>query len=571
MRRLHSAEESPMQNTAWASLIVFTLACQGRIAEPGGEGPRGPTGGTTPTKSDNDMRRENPSLFMIAAKYFPGDTETGSPKRLFRLTAQQLDITTKSLLPAHYTTSALATLPQDPLQTNYEYSANLGFTAANFTPYIKWVDAIAASVRAKPESVIGCAGSANSPACLAAEARKLVARAFRGTASAGQLARYADFFTASVAQVGFADATADLVHLTLTSPSYVFREEVQTDAGNFLAPAQRLQNITYTLADAPPEAVKLSSVTPAAHLQTPEALQRTIETVMASPEARAKLRRFINAWLEIKDVDEFTISTAVFPEFTPAVAAAAIAETNAFLDFQLSRATPRLPDITQSTQTFLTAPAASLYQIRNPPAGAVDLDPLQRLGVFTQPAVIASHSGPTTTRLVKRGVFFTRKVLCLPLGAPPPGIDTTVPENGGVTERERIESATTPARCAGCHAVINPFGFMQENYDAIGRWRTTDAGQPIDASISLGLLDEGPLNAKTPVEALKGLTSSALFKQCFVRQLYRFYLGRDESTGDDPLLRRLFFGFANNDDQALVGLLQAAAVAPSFSQRSEAR
>ena len=46
----------------------------------------------------------------------------------------------------------------------------------------------------------------------------------------------------------------------------------------------------------------------------------------------------------------------------------------------------------------------------------VDLDPAQRLGIFTQPAVIASHSGPTTTRLVKRGVFFTRKVMCMPLG-----------------------------------------------------------------------------------------------------------------------------------------------------------
>jgi hypothetical protein len=30
--------------------------------------------------------------------------------------------------------------------------------------------------------------------------------------------------------------------------------------------------------------------------------------------------------------------------------------------------------------------------------------------------------------------------------------------------------------------VINPFGFMQEeNYDAIGRYRTLDNGQPIKA------------------------------------------------------------------------------------------
>jgi hypothetical protein len=73
------------------------------------------------------------------------------------------------------------------------------------------------------------------------------------------------------------------------------------------------------------------------------------------------------------------------------------------------------------------------------------------------------------------------------------------------------------------------------------------------------------------VDALKALTSSALFKQCFVRQLYRFYQGREEVPGDDPLLRRMFFGFASNDEQALIGLLQVAANAPVFSQRSEAR
>jgi len=42
-------------------------------------------------------------------------------------------------------------------------------------------------------------------------------------------------------------------------------------------------------------------------------------------------------------------------------------------------------------------------------------------------------------------------------------------------------------------STINPFGFMQENYDAMGRYRTTDTGKPVDASISVDFLDEGPL------------------------------------------------------------------------------
>ena len=50
----------------------------------------------------------------------------------------------------------------------------------------------------------------------------------------------------------------------LTSPSYVFREEVATDAQGALLPAQQLQSLAYTLADAPPEALQLANDAPAA-------------------------------------------------------------------------------------------------------------------------------------------------------------------------------------------------------------------------------------------------------------------------------------------------------------------
>jgi hypothetical protein len=200
----------------------------------------------------------------------------------------------------------------------------------------------------------------------------------------------------------------------------------------------------------------------------------------------------------------------------------------------------------------------------------IDLDPSQRLGLFTQPGVLASHSGPTTTRLVKRGVFFTRKVMCMPLGAPPPDVDTTIPPTAGATERQRIETVTAPQRCAGCHAFINPFGFMLENFDAIGRWRTTDEGTPIDANITVTFLDEGKLTASSPVDALRGFTRSFRFQQCFARQLFRFYTGRDEAVGDDPVLRQMFFDFANNDKQEIVGMLHTLASSSAFSGRSEA-
>jgi hypothetical protein len=79
------------------------------------------------------------------------------------------------------------------------------------------------------------------------------------------------------------------------------------------------------------------------------------------------------------------------------------------------------------------------------------------------------------------------------------------------------------------------------------------------------------LSASTPVEALKGFTRSLRFKQCFARQLFRFYMGRDEVAGDDPVLRQMFFEFANEDSQDLFHMLRTLAGSPAFSLRSEAQ
>jgi hypothetical protein len=554
-----------------ASLFLsFCLGCTGNIGGPGGGSPGSGAVGGGPTPADNKMKDANPDLFAVATKYFPSTAAAMASKRMVRLTRTQLDLTTKTLLPAQVKTTAMAALPPDPLQTNYEYAANLAFTPANFTPYTKWVDGIVAGVRAAPATVIDCAASGNSTACLQTEAKKFVGRAFRGTLADAQLGRYADMLTTGVGQVGLPDAVADLVDVTLNSPNYVYRDEVLTDASGSLLPAQRLQQMSYTLADAPPETVGLSSTAPAASLTTADDVAKTVDRLLATPEARAKLMRFFISWLEVKEPTEFTIAPTVFPEFTPALATAMVEETKAFLNAQLSKAAPTLKDVTQSTQSFVTDALASIYNVAA--SGATTptaLDPTQRLGIFTLPGVITSHSGPDTTRLVKRGVFFTRKVMCMPLGQPPAGVNTAIPTTATGTERQKVESVTMTGTCPGCHTYINPFGFMQENFDPLGRWRTKDNNLPIDPSVSVDFLDEGPFTASNPVDALKGFTGSARFKQCFVRQMFRFYTGRDETAADDPVLRQMFFGFANNDEQAVVQLLRVLATSSSFSQRSE--
>ena len=569
--RDRSASRARFGTITLGALLV--AACQGTIEETSGAGEPGGGNVAGASAQGGTTSASNPSLAQIATQYFPGQLAVPAAKRVFRLTRVQLDNTTQALLPDALGASALATLPPDRLQTNYEYSDNLEFNPANFTPLTNWVTEIAAQVKLNPTSVIDCKASNDSAPCLSEQSKRFVSQAFRGTLTDAELSRYTTFFTASVQSVGVPAATADLVNVTLTSPRYLFRDEVATDASGAFRPAHALQHITYTLADAPPDALGFSSAAPITSVQTAVQTQKTIDDVLESPEARAKLLRFFIAWLEVKQPDQFTISSSVFPEFTAEVAAAVVNETRQFLERQLGSAAPKMKDLTESTQGFVSSATAFLYgkdgNDVNAASFPVELDPAQRLGIFTQPAVIASHSGPTTSRLVKRGVFFVRKVMCMPLGAPPPGTDTTVPDTPSATEREHVESVTAQAPCNGCHAFINPFGFMLENYDAIGRYRTREEGGAIDPKISVAFLDEGPFESSSPVNALRVFTRSYRFQQCFVRQLFRFYSGREETAGDDPVLRQMFFDFADDDKQDIVQLLHTLASAPTFSQRSE--
>lgn len=526
-----------------------------------------------PSSAEAKFLNENAFVFDRARAYFPADEATLPQKRVFRLTREQLDRSVLALLPGFKVGSVKQAMPRDPLLTNYEYAEMLGLNQANLPPLTQWIKAIATEAQKAPEKVIPCDAKGTDARCLEAQARSFVIRAFRGFAANEAVDPIAKFYLGAVPLVGFAEATAGLVEVVLNSPYFLFRKELDTDASGLLAPAQRLETLAYMLADAPPEKVGLSSVKAEAHVAGEGALAKSVDQILASADAREKLVRFFLAWLEVKEPQDFRISREEVPEFTDEVARAMTEETERFLRAKLgaSNPRPRLTDITQATHAFVSRPLAQIYSAKAVDADGrkpIELEPTQRLGIFSQPAVIASHSGPVGTRPVKRGVFFARKVMCMELGVPDPGLAKTASyETAQTTERQRIEALTAKKACIGCHKIIDPFGFFQESYDPIGRWRTTDNGYPVDTTVAIDFLDEEPRTTEGPVPALKLLTSSMRFKQCFLRQLFRYYVGREEKAGDEPLLRRMLMQFAARDEQDLVQTLRTLALDDRLMRR----
>jgi hypothetical protein len=102
--------------------------------------------------------------------------------------------------------------------------------------------------------------------------------------------------------------------------------------------------------------------------------------------------------------------------------------------------------------------------------------------------------------------------------------------------------------------LFDPPGFAFENYDGMGMYRTTDNGQPVDATGTFTMPAMGGTTFKftNAIDLAKQLAASSEAQTCIDRQWARYSLGRLESPAE-------------------TGSLQAArakgAAAPGFSIR----
>jgi hypothetical protein len=83
---------------------------------------------------------------------------------------------------------------------------------------------------------------------------------------------------------------------------------------------------------------------------------------------------------------------------------------------------------------------------------------------------------------------------------------------------------------------MDPVGFSLENYDAVGRWRETEEGKPIDSSG--GLPDGRTFEGITGLQKAL-LTRPELFVSTFTEKLLTYALGRGVESYDAPAIRKI--------------------------------
>ncbi|WP_437328033.1 DUF1592 domain-containing protein [Sorangium sp. So ce381] len=304
-------------------------------------------------------------------------------------------------------------------------------------------------------------------------------------------------------------------------------------------------------------------------LASAEDVARAARRMLGDPRSRDAVADFFDDWLDLSAVARKPKDADVYPEFDDALKRAMSEEVRRFVAGVVLDGTGRFEEVLIGTSSFANEPLAAVYGVSGPKGEEmqpVSLDPAERSGILTSPAFLTVTGAADGSHPVRRGKAILNQILCQTLPPPPNDIpEPKKPDEGGTT-RERFAEHSQLACAKGCHARLDPLGFPFENYDGIGRFRTTDNGEPVDATSTVEL--DGQVHAVADARGLSQvLASSEAVHSCFAKQWLRYALGRGE-TGDDKASFESVVDAFKGADQDIRELMVALVSSRTFRFRA---
>jgi len=277
-------------------------------------------------------------------------------------------------------------------------------------------------------------------------------------------------------------------------------------------------------------------------------LNAQVKRMLQDSKSNALIENFAGQWLELRNLDSIHPDPDQFPAFNAQLRRAMYTESEMFFA-SVVREDKSVIDFLNGKYTFVNERLAKFYGIPNVKGNEfrkVSLEGTERSGVLTQASILTVTSYPTRTSPVLRGKWILENVLNSPPPPPPPGVGSIDAKGGPLagTMRQQMEKHRASPMCASCHTRMDPLGFALENYNAIGQWRTEDAGQQIDAS---GMLPGGKA-FRGSAELTNILSDSRdTFAQCLAEKLMIYALGRGVEVYDRRAVRQITAQLAAND------------------------
>lgn len=387
--------------------------------------------------------------------------------------------------------------------------------------------------------------SAEESACAREILSKLARRAYRRPVNSADIDPLLKLFAMGRQDGGDFDHGIEMaVNGILVSPNFLYRVE-QTPArtargSNFaVSDIDLASRLSFFLWSSIPDE-ELLQAAEQKRLREPAVLHAQARRMLRDPKSRALVENFAGQWLQLRNVMDWKPDPDKFKGFDDSLRYAFQQESELFFE-NLIRENRGILELIDADYTFLNERLARYYGIEGVRGGyfrKVDLRGGPRGGVLTHGSILMVTSYPTRTSPVLRGKWVLENILGSPPPPPPPDVPP-LSDDASISAknlRELLAKHRANAACASCHSRLDPLGFSLENFDAAGKYRSTEGGEPVEASGSLpdGTQIDGPRGLKDVVLARKDE-----FVECFAEKLLTYALGRGLEDYDRPAVREI--------------------------------
>ncbi|MCZ6750646.1 MAG: DUF1592 domain-containing protein [Acidobacteria bacterium] len=401
-------------------------------------------------------------------------------------------------------------------------------------------------------------GAAEQEPCARKILSTLARRAYRRPVTEEDVQELLSLYEIGRSEGGFEAGIQMALEGILAGPEFLFR--VEPDPAN-VAPGvaypvsdlELASRLSFFLWSSIPDD-ELLSLAERGQLKDPAVLEQQVRRMMADSRSKALVENFAGQWLYLRNMRSVSPDPDEFPEFDDELREAFRRETE-LLFASMLREDRSVMDLLDADYTFLNERLARHYQIPNIYGSRfrrVALVNENRRGLLGQGSILTVTSYANRTSPVVRGKWVLEQLLGIPPPPPPPGVVPTLEENDeegkSLTMRQQMEQHRANPVCAACHKLMDPIGFALENFDAIGRWRTTSpfvgTDAPIDAS---GMLYDGSKFQDVVGFRKVLLSHPRQFARTVTENLLTYALGRGVEYTDAPAVRKILRQAAPSD------------------------
>jgi hypothetical protein len=392
----------------------------------------------------------------------------------------------------------------------------------------------------------------DEPFCAAEILSTLARRAYRRPVGEDEIAELMSFYELGREQGPFDKGIETALRRMISGPEFLFRAELDPDdvrAGDSyrVSDLELASRLSFFLWSSIPDE-ELLSLAIERKLSNRDVFGAQVERMLADEKSDAFVENFAGQWLTLRNLEGIVPDPAIFPDFDNNLRLAFVRETELFFE-SIVREDRSVLDLIDADYTFMNERLARHYGVPGVVGERfqrVALTNPDRRGILGHGSIHTLTSVATRTSPVTRGKWILENLLGLPPPEPPPNVPAIEASATGQpqTLRDQMTRHRQDPVCSACHQIMDPFGFVLENFDGVGRWRDVDRGLEIDTADILfdGTHIDGPAELR---EFL--LSKRYLFVQTLTEKLMMYALGRSVGPADMPVVRMILRDAASND------------------------